>query len=72
MPNTIEIPDDVRELLLSLAGGGEIYAYAISDDRRSIHLRLFVDGAPFLHAYERDAAGEYQLTGVNALGQVKF
>jgi hypothetical protein len=68
----LELPEELRELLLSLAGGGEIYAYSISADQRSIHLRLFMDGAPFLHAYERDAAGEYQLVGANALGQVKF
>jgi hypothetical protein len=72
MPNAIELPEDVRELLHSLAGGGEVYAYSISADQRSIHLRLFVDGAPYLHSYERDAAGEYKLAAANALGQVKF
>jgi hypothetical protein len=71
--NFPELSAPERELLLSLAAGDEIYAYSITPDRGSVQLRLFVDGAPYLHTYERHAVtGEYQLVGVAALGQLKF
>jgi hypothetical protein len=72
-PQFPELPAVERELLLGLAAGEEIYAYSITPDRGRIQLRLFVDGAPYLHTYEHDAAtGDYRLVGVAALGQLKF
>ncbi len=68
----LDIPPDLRDELLALAEGSEIYACTFSADRASLHVRLFIDGAPYVHCYERDTQGQYQLTGINALGQVKF
>jgi hypothetical protein len=70
--SSLDIPEDLRDVVLALAEGGDIYACTFSEDRASLHLRLFIDGAPYLHAYVRDSQGHYQLTGINALGQVKF
>lgn len=73
LPQFPELSDAERELLLTLAAGEEIYAYAMTADRSGIQLRLFVDGAPYLQTYERQgASGEYRLVGVAALGQLKF
>lgn len=68
----IDLPEELRTILLALADGEDIFAWSANEDRSSLHLSLYVDGAPYLHSYERDSQGRYQLTGVNALGQLKF
>jgi hypothetical protein len=67
-----DLPPALRDKLAELTAGAELMALTISPDGASLHLRLLVDGQPFLHVYERTADGEYKLVGAHTLGQSKF
>jgi hypothetical protein len=67
-----DLPEGIAALIASLAGGGDVYACTISEDQRSVHLRVFIDRAPYLQVYELDESGQYRLKAMHALGQVKF
>lgn len=62
----------MRDKLAELTAGAELMAFTMSSDGASLHLRLLVEGQPFLHVYERTAEGEYRLVAAHAPGQSKF
>jgi hypothetical protein len=77
MANTADIPqadlESIERLLSELFGDAYVGTYTLGKDGRSIQARVWVDGQPFLHVFERDAAsGGYKVVAMHSLGRAKL
>jgi hypothetical protein len=77
MENMAELPQDdlksVKRLLAELFGDEYVGTYTIGEDGRSIQARVWVDGLPYLHVFERDEqSGAYKVVAMHALGRAKL